>query len=73
MVYLTNVQNEYELVYGDQIWDASFDGVTLEENMFRVVFRKGAGRALVERGFCSTIEERRFCGVLSRRRRQKIN
>ncbi len=33
MVYLTNIQNRYESVYGTKIWDTSFDGVTLEENV----------------------------------------
>lgn len=33
MVYLTNSQNQYESVYGTQIWDASVEGVTLEQNV----------------------------------------
>lgn len=33
MVYLTNIQNRYEEVYGPQIWEASADGVTLEQNV----------------------------------------
>lgn len=33
MVYLTNAQNQYESVFGEQIWSASVDGVTLEENV----------------------------------------
>ena len=33
MVYLTNIQNRYEEVYGTQIWEASADGVTLEQNV----------------------------------------
>ncbi|MBR1771459.1 MAG: peptidylprolyl isomerase [Lachnospiraceae bacterium] len=33
MVYLTTIQNQYESVYGEQIWDVSLDGVTLEENI----------------------------------------
>ncbi|MDD6627377.1 MAG: peptidylprolyl isomerase [Lachnospiraceae bacterium] len=33
MVYLTNIQNRYESVYGTEIWDAHTNGVTLEENV----------------------------------------
>lgn len=37
MVYLTNTQNQYEKVYGEQIWQASLDGVTLAENVKETV------------------------------------
>ena len=30
MVYLTNIQNRYEAVYGDQIWSVSSNGVSME-------------------------------------------
>ena len=33
MVYLTNTQNQYESVYGSQIWEANVEGVTLEQNI----------------------------------------
>lgn len=33
MVYLTNTQNQYESVYGPQIWETDSDGITLEENV----------------------------------------
>lgn len=33
MVYLTNIQNRYESVYGPRIWETSADGVTLEQNV----------------------------------------
>lgn len=33
MVYLTNSQNQYESVYGTEIWDANVEGVTLEQNV----------------------------------------
>lgn len=32
-VYLTNVQNRYESVYGGQVWDVSPDGVSLKEKL----------------------------------------
>ena len=33
MVYLVNAQNQYEKVYGEQIWSVELDGVTLEDNV----------------------------------------
>ena len=33
MVFLTNIQNRYESVFGEEIWYASTDGMTLEEDV----------------------------------------
>lgn len=33
MVYLTNMQNQYENVYGSQIWDTEVSGTSLEQNV----------------------------------------
>lgn len=33
MVYITNMQNQYESVYGDKIWESSADGESLEQNV----------------------------------------
>lgn len=33
MVYLTNLQNRYEQVYGTEIWDKEQDGVTFEQSV----------------------------------------
>ncbi len=33
MVYLTNIQNQYENVYGTEIWATEADGTTLEERV----------------------------------------
>ncbi|MCM1144782.1 MAG: peptidylprolyl isomerase [Blautia sp.] len=33
MVYLTNIQNQYESAYGVQIWDIDLGGMTLEQNV----------------------------------------
>lgn len=33
MVYLTNIQNRYESVYGEEIWSTNVGGVTLEQNV----------------------------------------
>lgn len=40
MVYLTTTQNQYEEVYGEEIWQTSFNGVTLEENVKETVLAK---------------------------------
>ncbi|MCM1047724.1 MAG: peptidylprolyl isomerase [Clostridiales bacterium] len=33
MVYLTNIQNQYERIYGAEIWNANLGDITLEENV----------------------------------------
>ncbi len=33
MVYLTNTQNQYESIYGKQIWEKTLRGATLEQNV----------------------------------------
>ncbi len=40
MVYLTNIQNQYENVYGVEVWNVSSEGVTLEENVKEIVLAK---------------------------------
>lgn len=40
MVYLVNTQNQYENVYGEQIWSVELDGVTLEDNVKDTVLAK---------------------------------
>ncbi len=40
MVYLTNVQDQYEEIYGSRIWEASLDGVSLEENVKETVLAR---------------------------------
>lgn len=42
MVYLTTTQNQYEQVYGDDIWNVSLDGVDLEENIKETVLAEVA-------------------------------
>lgn len=37
MVYLTNAQDQYESVYGREIWETDLNGVTLEENVKETV------------------------------------
>ena len=40
MVYLTNTQNQYENVYGPEIWNVTHGGITLEENIKETVLAK---------------------------------
>ncbi len=40
LVYLTTVQNQYESVYGVEIWNTALDGVTLEENVKETVLAR---------------------------------
>ena len=40
MVYLTNTQNQYEHVYGSEIWDMALGEITLEENVKDTVLAK---------------------------------
>lgn len=40
MVYLTNTQNQYEQVYGEEIWETSVGEITLEENVKDIVLAK---------------------------------
>ena len=42
MVYLTNIQNHYETVYGERIWETNIDGVSLEENVKETALAKMA-------------------------------
>lgn len=42
MVYLVNTQNQYEDVYGEQIWSVESGGVTLEDNVKDTVLAKMA-------------------------------
>ena len=37
MVYLTNTQDQYESVYGEEIWKTDLNGVTLEESIKETV------------------------------------
>ena len=40
MVYLTNTQNQYENVYGEEIWNIQVDEITLEQNVKDTVLAK---------------------------------
>lgn len=40
MVYLTNMKNQYENTYGSEIWEASYEGETLEENIKETVLAR---------------------------------
>lgn len=40
MVYLTNTKNQYEQAFGSQIWQASYEGETLEGNLKETVLAR---------------------------------
>lgn len=40
MVYLINTRNQYENVYGSQVWKITVDGIALEENVKETVLAK---------------------------------
>jgi len=40
MVYLTNTQNQYESVYGEEIWNTTLVDTTLEENVKEIVLAR---------------------------------
>ncbi|MBQ6786167.1 MAG: peptidylprolyl isomerase [Lachnospiraceae bacterium] len=40
MVYLMNTKNQYEEIFGEEIWNTSHEGVTLEENIKETVLAK---------------------------------
>lgn len=40
MVYMTNIKNQYEEAYGKEIWDSSYNGETLEENIKNTVLAR---------------------------------
>lgn len=42
MVYLTNIQGQYEDVYGKKIWDTNIDGISLENNIKDMTLSKMA-------------------------------
>ena len=42
MVYLTNAKNQYESMYGHEIWGVSRDGMGLEENLKENILAKAA-------------------------------
>lgn len=37
MLVMTNIQNQYENIYGPEIWEKDFNGITLEENIKETV------------------------------------
>lgn len=40
MVYLTNIQNQYEQAFGTKIWDTTIDGISIEENVKQTVLAR---------------------------------
>jgi len=55
MVYLTNIANSYEETFGERIWEASYEGETMEDNVKETVLArlakiKAMNLLAVERG-----------------------
>lgn len=42
MVYMTNIKNQYENTFGGEIWNASYEGETLEANIKDTVLARAA-------------------------------
>lgn len=40
MVYLMNTKNQYEKIFGKEIWNTSYEGITLEDNIKEAVLAK---------------------------------
>ncbi len=40
MLYLTNIQNSYENVYGEQIWETEADGVSIQDSLKETVLAR---------------------------------
>lgn len=40
MIYLMNTKNQYEEIFGKEIWSTSYEGITLEENIKETVLAK---------------------------------
>ena len=40
MLYITNLQKQYEKVYGDEIWNTRIDGVSLEDNVKEIALAR---------------------------------
>ena len=63
MLYLTNTKNQYEATYGEKIWEASYDGETLEDNiketvLARIARIKALNLLAAERGVSLSEEEK---------------
>lgn len=65
LLLLTNIQNQYEKIYGPEIWGKDFDGITLEQNVKETVLaqisRIKTMRLLAERYGVSLSEEQELC------------
>lgn len=63
MVYLTNTKNQYEAVFGSEIWETSYEGETLEDNvketvLARIARVKALNLLAKEHGLALSEEER---------------
>ncbi|MBQ8878390.1 MAG: peptidylprolyl isomerase [Lachnospiraceae bacterium] len=65
MLLLTNIQNQYENIYGAEIWEKDYDGITLEqnvkENVLAQISRIKTMSLLAEQYGVSLTEEQELC------------
>lgn len=78
MVYLTNTQNQYESVYGVEMWDHDFGGISLEEYVKNsVVSRLATVKSMVllakEQGVALTEEEKTLAAEAAKTYYQSLN
>ncbi len=71
MVYLTNTQNQYERVYGPEIWQANVDGITLEQNikdtaLARIAQIKSMNLLAAEHGVELSEQEREYAAAAAK-------
>ena len=71
MVYLTNTQNQYERVYGPEIWQANVEGITLEQNikdtaLARIAQIKSMNLLAAEHGVELTAQEKGYAAAAAK-------
>ncbi len=71
MVYLTNTQNQYESVYGPEIWQAKAEGITLEQNikdtaLARIAQIKSMNLLAAEHGVELTAQEKGYAAAAAK-------
>lgn len=72
MVYLTNTQNQYESVYGKEIWNTQLDGETLEDNvkdtvLARIAQVKSMTLLATNRGIALSLDEQEKAGKAAKK------
>lgn len=71
MVYLTNTGNQYETIFGDEIWEISVGGISLEDNIKDMVLArisqiKAMNLLAKSKGITLSQEEQKKCGDIAK-------